>query len=119
MNPLDSQSGMLSRLMDAMALRQRVLSHNVANINTPGFKRLEVQFEETLQSALSSKKPGATEGIQPVVRETKGLPARMDGNTVDLDQEVGEMQRTTLLFQTYTQLLHTRLGMMRRAMESR
>jgi flagellar basal-body rod protein FlgB len=122
MSPLDAQSGLLARLMDATALRQRVVSRNIANLHTPGFHRLEVDFEERLAKAMSAP-PAAGKAnpadVQTKVQETKGLASRVDGNNVDMDREIGELQRTAMLFQTYTQLLQTRMGMMRRAMESR
>jgi flagellar basal-body rod protein FlgB len=105
MSPLDAQSG---------------LSHNLANLNTPGYQRLEVTFEDQFQKALSgSGDVSRAEGIKARVSASDDAPTRSDGNNVDLDREVGELQRTALMFQTYTKLLEARLGMMRRAMDSR
>lgn len=119
MTPLDPQTGLLARLMDATALRQRVVSHNIANMNTPDFHRLEVDFENRFAEAMSAPASAGTADVQAKVQETKGLATRANGNNVDMDQEIGELQRSAMLFQTYTQLLHTRMGMMRRAMEGR
>jgi len=121
MTPLDAQSGLLARLMDAAAMRHRVVSHNIANLNTPGYHSREVRFEEQLAKVMQSTRgPGDVAGdIEPIMQESQNVRARADGNTVDLDREAGELQRTALLFQTYTQILQARLGMMRRAMEGR
>jgi flagellar basal-body rod protein FlgB len=116
MSPLDSQSRLLSHLMDGATLRHKVVSNNIANLNTPGYRRMQVDFEEQLAEALDSGTQGLAEA-QPRVTETADAPARLDGNTVDLDREMGELQRTTMLFQTYTQLLQARIGLMRRAVE--
>ena len=120
MSPLDPQSGLLSQLMDATALRQQSVTHNLANLNTPGYQRQEVTFEDQFQKALSG--PGdvsRAKGIKPKIEASKDPSSRQDGNNVDLDKEVGELQRTALMFQTYTKLLEARLGMMRRAIDSR
>lgn len=120
MSPLDAQAGLLSQLMDATAVRQQVVTHNLANLNTPGYQRLEATFEDQFQKALSG--PGnvsRAEGIKARVATTQDATNRSDGNNVDLDREVGELQRTALMFQTYTKLLEARIGMMRRAMDSR
>ncbi|HVJ68303.1 MAG TPA: flagellar basal body rod protein FlgB, partial [Caulifigura sp.] len=110
MSPLDPQSGLLSQLMDATALRQQAVSHNLANLNTPGYQRLEVSFEDQFQKALSGAGDvSRAEGIKAKVEVSKDASARSDGNTVDLDKEVGELQRTALMFQTYTKLLEARL----------
>jgi flagellar basal-body rod protein FlgB len=120
MSPLDPQAGLLSQLMDATALRQQVVTHNLANLNTPGYQRLEATFEDQFQKALSG--PGdvaRAAGVKAQVKASAEGSARADGNNVDLDREVGELQRTALMFQTYTKLMEARLGMMRRAMDSR
>ncbi|HHU31829.1 MAG TPA: flagellar basal body rod protein FlgB, partial [Clostridia bacterium] len=46
---------LLQKALNVASLRQDVLAHNIANVNTPGFKRSFVSFEESLQQALSSK----------------------------------------------------------------
>jgi flagellar basal-body rod protein FlgB len=118
MSPLDNQSRLLARLMDGASLRHQVVSHNLANLNTPGYRRLEVDFETQLTQLIGKAgSSGEVPDVSPVVKETEGASARLDGNTVDLDREVGELQRNSMLFQTYTQLLQARIGLMRRAME--
>jgi len=120
MSPLDAQAGLLSKLMDATATRHQVVTHNLANLNTPGYQRLEATFEDQFQKALSgSEDPSRAEGIKAKVVASEDASTRSDGNNVDLDRELGELQRTALMFQTYTKLLEARLGMMRRAMDSR
>ena len=120
MSPLDAHSGLLSQLLDATVVRQQVVSHNLANVNTPGYQKLEVTFEEQFAKALSGSNDISTAtDVKARVQTSKDAATRPDGNTVDLDHEMGEMQRTALMFQTYSKLLETRLGMMRRAMESR
>jgi flagellar basal-body rod protein FlgB len=120
MTPLDAQSGLLAQLMDATAVRQQVVTQNLANINTPGYQRLEATFEDQFKKALSgSLDSAATAGIKAEVKVSKDAATRPDGNSVDLDKELGELQRTALMFQTYTRLLEARIGMMRRAMDGR
>lgn len=101
-------------------MRQQVVSHNLANVNTPGYQKLEVTFEDQFAKALAgSTDVSSAADVKARVQQSKDISTRPDGNTVDLDHEMGEMQRTALMFQTYTKLLETRLGMMRRAMDSR
>jgi flagellar basal-body rod protein FlgB len=120
MSPLDAQAGLLSQLMDATAMRQQVVTHNLANLNTPGYQRLEATFEDQFQKALSgSGDVSRAAEVKARVVASEDASTRADGNNVDLDREVGELQRTALMFQTYTKLLEARLGMMRRAMDSR
>ncbi len=116
MNILPSQSSQLARLMNAAELRHSVISHNLANVNTPGYRRLEVVFEEALQEA-GGTSPSGEPAPQPIVREEQGLPVRADGNNVDIDREAVQLDKNALTYQTYSQLLATQLQMMRKAVE--
>ena len=113
----DAQLQLLHRLMDASEIRHRVLSQNVANVNTPGYHRLDVEFEELLAQELQGSGSSTAGGTVPQVVETTGLPQRADGNNVDIDQEIGQLNKNSLLYQTYAQLLASNLGMMRRAID--
>lgn len=78
---MDQTTRLLSAALGAAALRQEALSHNLANLNTPGFKRLQVRFEDELRSAT------APDAVRPrVVRDTL-TSGRPDGNNVDLERE--------------------------------
>lgn len=105
----------LAKLMDASELRHRVISHNLANVNTPGYQRLDVDFEQALAQMMKSGDRGMHEIPEPQVFEEQGLKARNDGNNVDIDREIGELNRNAMLFQTYSQLLAVQLDQMRRA----
>lgn len=101
-------------------MRQRVISQNVSNVNTPGYHRCEVRFEEELAQQL--QRGGANTDVDDVpiaVQETEGLTERTDGNNVDIDMEMGQQTRNVLLYQTYSQILSTKLGMMRSAINGR
>jgi flagellar basal-body rod protein FlgB len=106
----------LSRVLDASAMRHRVIAHNVANVNTPGYKRQEVVFEDALAQALAS--PGTPQRVTPTVVEADG-PERQDGNTVDIDREMGDLTKNGLLYQAVAQIVASRLAAMRSAVTGR
>lgn len=84
----------LQRALQAAALRQAVLAHNVANANTPGFKRSRVDFESHLQAALAARaagEPADPAGVAPVVAVEPGSVGRADGNNVDIELEMTQM----------------------------
>ena len=115
-----SQFDLLSQLLDASELRHRVISQNVANVNTPGYQRLAVSFEEELAQRLTSNDANETLGdLIPEVYEEQGLPVRADGNNVDIDKEMGQLSKNSLLYQTYAQVLVSRLSMMRSAISGK
>lgn len=56
MTSLNSQFDLLGRLVEATEVRQRAISNNIANVNTPNYRRIDVEFEEQLAKELSSPK---------------------------------------------------------------
>ena len=118
MSLLDNHFDLLTRLLAASEQRQQVLSHNIANVNTPGYRRLELDFESALAEEIR-RGGGAGSGTPTAasIRQTDGLPVRADGNNVDIDMEIGQLSKNALLQQTYLQLMSTDLSQMRRAME--
>ncbi len=119
MNITTSQFHMMAKLLDATSLRQRVIGENIANVNTPGYQRQEVQFEQQLVRLIegSNKPLGDRElgDVRPRVTTTKNLPSRADGNNVNVETEVGQLTKNEILYETYSQILATQLGMMRTA----
>ena len=83
-------------------LRQQVISNNLANVNTPGFKRSDVEFGHQLAEALqfSPDSPSAVGGVTPVVQQDNVSTMRVDGNNVDVDREATYLAETQLHFQT-------------------
>lgn len=79
---MDVTSRVLAAALGAAGLRQETLAHNIANVNTPGFKRLYVSFEDELRAAAD---PGA---VAPQVHRDDITSGRADGNNVDLDREM-------------------------------
>jgi flagellar basal-body rod protein FlgB len=118
MQSLNSQIDLLSRLINASEMRHEAISQNIANVNTAGYRRLDVEFESLLAKELSSG--GATTSqAKPVMRQDPAFPMRADGSNVDLDREVGALNKNALLQQTYLRLLGHNLQQMRAAIESR
>src|SRR5438105_3316936 len=82
-----------TRALDAASLRQQAIAHNLANVNTPGFKRQDVTFETKLSHALAEHRAAGNGGSNPVdrVRPEITTPStaslRADGNNVDMEAE--------------------------------
>lgn len=115
MFPLPPQIDHLNQLMSAAQLRQGVISQNLANVNTPGYQRLDVQFEDLLAEHLKSETSAGAAVPQPRVVAEQGLNNRSDGNNVDIDREIGQLNRNAMLFQTYSQVMSSQFDLMRRA----
>ena len=109
------QSDMLSRLLDTASMRHRVISNNLANVNTPGFHRQEVSFEEAFARELQRGGEDRASAVLPRVIESQTGVVRQDGNNVDLDKEMGDLSKNALMFNTVTQLLAGQISSMRTA----
>jgi flagellar basal-body rod protein FlgB len=103
-------------VLDAASLRHRVIAQNVANVNTPGYQRREVLFEEELAKSLAN--PTTDKPVAPQVVVSEG-PERVDGNTVDIDREMGDLTKNSLLYQAAANLLNSRLASLRAAITGR
>ncbi len=108
----------LAQLLDAAALRHRVIAQNVANVNTPGYRRREVTFEADLAKALAAPGPGGTAHVRPKVVIADG-PERVDGNTVDIDREMGDLSKNALLYQAAATIVTSRVASLRAAISGR
>ena len=106
-----SQIDALSRLLQQSEQRHKVISQNVANLNTPGFRTRQIQFED----AFRETRDAATQIEEGDISETTGLTIKPDGNNVDLDRELGSMTKNALHFETFSHLLVARFSLMRSA----
>lgn len=122
----------LQRALAAQTLRLQATAHNMANANTPGYKRLAVSFESALREelgrgdspgrlALWTTHPrhigtgGAGRGAiaQPRVVRDERTTMRNDGNNVDPDREMAELARTQLVYQALTRVVADRYRRLR------
>jgi len=112
MSEIPDRTDLLLRLMSASTLRARVLSDNIANQNVPGYKRQIVRFEELLAAQMQRKKePRALALVEPRIETDLATPSSPDGNNVNLELESNAMRENSLLYETYAQILQTKLAM--------
>ena len=98
---------MMSKALDFLWEKESVISNNLANVETPGYKSQYVTFEEEFQNRLraASVDPSgaavrdAVTGSTYRVHTSQGETARADGNNVNADAELMELTRTSLQYQ--------------------
>lgn len=99
-------------------MRQQALSQNMANVNTPGYQRVDVDFHSQLRAALAAAPEGKLVSPNFALNHPGSDTAvRADGNTVDIDQESSMMAENALEYQGYSQLLGVRRRMLLDAMK--
>lgn len=93
---------LLGQSLNASLLRHNVISENIANEDTPGYKRKDVKFDGLLQQALLSNDGSSTTDINSitpqVVVDNKNLSYRLDGNNVNIDTEMTELTKNQIKF---------------------
>jgi flagellar basal-body rod protein FlgB len=100
--------------LDGLAMRQRVIANNVANIETPGFRATDVDFEAALQAAVDrGVDADATQLSGVVTTSTSAEPAGLNGNNVNLDQQTLLGSETNLRFQLALRAVEGRFNAMR------
>jgi flagellar basal-body rod protein FlgB len=104
MGVLGPDNELLLRMMRATSLQGRIASENVANLNTPGYTRRVVRFQDTLQEALQSGDRQAAD-VVPEIVEDRETPARPDGNNVLLELELNSLRESRLLYDAYSSIL--------------
>ncbi len=110
------------KMLDLTALRHEAIASNLANVETPRYKRLEVanSFATELQQAVASRSNSAIAGISPQLSVDPSAKAvRKDGNTVQLEQELMRLNQNTLEHQVETQLVTGNLLKLRLAITGR
>lgn len=115
----NSLINLMNKSLDGLWTRQEVISDNVANFETPNYKRKVVSFEDELKNVLSNtalKKSEINQLISEqsaVTYEVENQAYRLDGNGVDLEQESMEMVRTAYQYMYAQRMLtdqFSRLG---------
>lgn len=119
MSVVPSQFDLIVKLLDMAQMREEVLGQNISNVNTPAYRRQEVQFEDELRQFLSGDRTDKLNELEPKRAYTEGLPARSDGNNVDIEMEMGQLNKNSTMYETYAQVLATKLGMLRSAITGR
>ena len=112
----DLTFNLLAKSLEGLSLRQQAVAQNLANVNTPGYRRKDVLFEDVLQAALAGPKSGpevlhTLQSARFEVVEERQVYLRNDLGGVDLDREAAELAKTTLRINAVLNLLGKRIAL--------
>lgn len=111
--------------LDGLSMKQGVISNNIANVDTPGYRAQEVDFDNVMKRALNNSSDlalaktnsnhlGISNGKAIFrVQNTPGGISRADGNNVDIDTELMEMSLTGIQYQAVSQELSKKLTLLK------
>ena len=111
MTDITQQFQALGKAIQFAQQSHNVTGQNLANVNTPDYKTREVSFQQLLES-IESHSPKLT---VYEIKETPGLEERPNGNNVDMEREFGLIKKNSLVYQTLSQLLGAKMGIMQRS----
>jgi flagellar basal-body rod protein FlgB len=106
------------KTLDAVALRQEAINNNLANLETPGYKRVDLapNFEQELQKATAANDGQQISSMTPSLTvDSTAKAVSKDGNTVQLEQELMRMNQNAMTHSLETQMVSTMLAKMRLA----
>lgn len=119
----------LEKALHGTSLRNSVIANNIANVDTPGFKRSEVYFEDELKKALNDQGikgnltnskhiPIGDQNLDQVVAKTvkdETTSYRADGNNVDIDSEMSKLSENTIMYEALSQKISQNFSQLRYA----
>ncbi|MFA5582958.1 MAG: flagellar basal body rod protein FlgB [Bacteriovoracaceae bacterium] len=120
----------LTTALNFREMRQELISSNVANANTPGFKAKKIDFEEALARALDvdgqmkmnaaddrhfNVGNGGFNNLEPEIYDDPNGVVSENGNTVDVEAEMARMAENKLMYDALVQLINKKMGLMKYA----
>jgi flagellar basal-body rod protein FlgB len=106
------------KTLDAVVLRQQAIANNIANLETPGYKRMDLasSFESELEKASASGDASQINSLKPTLAvDTTAVPSSRDGNTVHLENELMQLNENSVEHSLETQLVSGMLQRMQMA----
>ncbi len=127
LNDFMSRISFQKRALDASSLRHDVISNNIANIETPNYKRREVVFEKILQNSINNGSSymklthknhmNTTPETVPYIKVDNSFSHRIDGNNVNIDVEMAEQAKNSVKYNALVQQLSSEFKRMKMAIK--
>lgn len=106
---LDQLAGQLENYLSLLSARQKLTAANLANVDTPGYKAKDIDFQNELLRA------GENRPLE--ITEVSGLVTKSDGNNVSLDRESRMLAENAMRFSAVSQLLRGQIRAVRSAIQ--
>ncbi len=114
-----------ARALDAASLRGKAIADNFANVVTPGYQRIEVEFEDRLKHALAVEDANGQEIGRPELEKARPMAYRSEDptfpgevNNVDVDLEAAKLAETQIMYNFGVRFIRERLETLQSAGKS-
>ncbi len=114
---MGSQPNVVSLLeagIQAASMRQSAIANNIANLETPNYRRFDVKFEDVLANAIDG--PGDAASVEPELTRPRETPVDSKGNDVNMEMEIGNLIKNAGRYKAYIRLLNKTYRQMEMAM---
>jgi flagellar basal-body rod protein FlgB len=109
----DTTQTTLEKAILGASARQQAITENLANVDTPGYQRVDVDFHKTLRDAMAT---GGLKNATFSPQRDASATVRPDGSTVDADVEAAAQARNGLEYETLVQVSKARVDIIEAAM---
>ena len=106
------------KVLDAVALRQQAIASNIANLETPGYRRVDLapNFQTELERACASRDTQQITALDPsLAPDPAAAPLGRDGNSVDLEKEMADLNQNSMVNSLETEVVSNTLWRLRLA----
>ncbi|MES1194027.1 MAG: flagellar basal body rod protein FlgB [Solirubrobacterales bacterium] len=104
----------LERALSGASLRQQAIAQNIANVNTPGYRRQDVDFASALHAAWDQG-TRKVESVEASVQTDQSAVMRADGSSVDIDTEAAAQSKNGLQYEAVSAVIKSRTAILRSA----
>ena len=126
---IDNKINLLEKSLDYLWLRNEIISNNIANVNTPGYKKYDISFNDYLNNERSKISIGSMvkdskflpigrdrkQMVAPQVWRENNISMRRDGNSVDIDVENAELAKNSVNYNVIANQLSKELSLIKQA----
>jgi flagellar basal-body rod protein FlgB len=112
----------VKKMMDVTAMRHAAIASNIANVSTPGYKRVDISktFEDELKARIGSRDSSQISAAVPRTETDSLTPStRADGNNVQIDRELLALSGATMNFDALTNFASGSLKQLKMAITGR
>ena len=95
----------LESAIRAESLRQKAISNNIANIETPNYRRIDVKFKELLARAMESPGSINIKDLESEIYQPENTFVKSNGNDINFESEIGHMIKNSLRHEAYVRIL--------------
>lgn len=121
----DKTVDVLSAAMDLYMLRHSIITDNIANAETPGFKARRIEFEGELERVLEEHENGVEKNrggttrslasVKPLIYEDPHAEVGQDRNTVDMDREMAALSKNDMKYSAATESMARKFALLKYA----